>query len=302
MNKGVLYAAGAFLCWGILPLYLKSIQAASPMQILGHRIVWSLLMLLLIVVWRKEWSIMRKLIRDRRTMLILFIAACLLAVNWLTYIWAVNSGHVVESSLGYFINPLVSVLLGVIILREKLRPLQWVPVSLATIGVAYLTWRFGGLPWIALVLAFTFGLYGFVKKTAPVEALYGLLVETAILFLPAFGYLLLVETQGTGAFGHDSLLLTILLSLAGPVTTIPLLMFASGARLIPLSTLGLVQFIAPTGQFLLGVLVYHEPFALDKLVGFAFIWLALIIFTIEGYMARKRSPALAPAAAVGELS
>lgn len=302
MNKGVLYAAGAFLCWGILPLYLKSIKAASPMQILGHRIVWSLLMLLLIVAWRKEWAIMRKLIRDRRTMLILFIAACLLAVNWLTYIWAVNSGHVVESSLGYFINPLVSVLLGVIILREKLRPLQWLPVSLATIGVAYLTWRFGGLPWIALVLAFTFGLYGFVKKTAPVEALYGLLVETAILFLPAFGYLLLVETQGTGAFGHGGLLLTILLSLAGPVTTIPLLMFASGARLIPLSTLGLVQFIAPTGQFLLGVLVYHEPFALDKLVGFAFIWVALIIFTIEGYLARKRAPALAPATALSEPS
>ncbi len=289
MNKGVLYAAGAFLMWGILPIYLKSIKAAPPMQILGHRIVWSVLFLLIVITWRKEWGIFRQIIRSRRTMLVLFSAACLLAVNWLTYIWAVNSGHVVESSLGYFINPLVSVLMGVIILHERLRPLQWIPVGLATLGVAYLTWRFGSLPWIALVLAFTFGLYGLIKKTAPVEALYGLVVETALLFLPALGYLLFVESQGTGTFGHGDTTLSILLSLAGLVTAIPLLMFASGARLIPLSTLGIVQFIAPTGQFLLGVLLYHEPFTSDNLVGFSLIWMALILFTVEGYLARKRT-------------
>lgn len=289
MNKGVLYAAGAFFLWGILPIYLKAIKAASPMQILGHRIVWSVLLLVLIIAWRKEWKIMRQILRSKRTLLVLFIAALLLGVNWLTYIWAVNSGHVVESSLGYFINPLVSVLLGVIILHERLRPLQWIPVGLATLGVAYLTWRFGSLPWIALVLAFTFGLYGLIKKTAAVEALYGLLVETAILGIPALGYLLFVEFQGTGAFGHGGLVLTLLLSFAGLVTTIPLLLFASGARLIPLSTLGIIQFIAPTGQFLLGVLVFHESFSVDSLIGFSLIWLALIIFSLESYQAHKRA-------------
>lgn len=292
MSKGMWYAFGAYLLWGILPVYLKAVQTVPSAQILGHRIVWSFFLLGLIVSWQRQWKEIGKLFRSSRAMLILFIAACLLAVNWLTYIWGVNSGFVVETSLGYFINPLVSVLLGVVFLKERLRIWQWLPIGVATAGVIFLTWSFGRLPWIALVLAFSFGTYGLLKKTAPASALQGLMVETSLLFVPAIAYLVFVDMQGIGAFGRDSLSLTFLLSLAGLATTVPLLLFASGARLIPLSTLGILQYVAPSAQFLLGVLVYHEPFDSNKLIGFAMIWLALILFSLESYWTRRHASQL----------
>jgi chloramphenicol-sensitive protein RarD len=246
-------------------------------------------LLAIIVSWQRQWKNIGKIFHSPRAMVILTVAACLLSINWLTYIWGVTSGFIVETSLGYFINPLVSVLLGVIFLRERLRVWQWLPLGLATAGVLFLTLSYGRLPWIALVLAFSFGTYGLLKKTAPVSALQGLMVETMILCIPALIYLSFTEIQGSGAFGHGGWSLTFLLSLAGLATTVPLLLFASGARLIPLTMLGILQYVAPSAQFLLGVLVYNEPFGLDQLVGFGMIWLALILFTLENLWTRRHT-------------
>ncbi len=288
-NKGVLYGALAYLMWGIFPIYFKAIKAVPSFEILVHRIVWSFLLLAMVLVVRREWTQFRRAVVQPRIVGIYALAAVLLAVNWFVYVWGVNAGHVVDASLGYFINPLLSVALGVILLRERLRPLQWLPVGLATVGVLYLTIEYGKLPWIALVLAVTFGLYGLLKKIAPLGALYGLSLETSLLFLPAAGYLIYQEFWGMAAFGHLSLTTSLLLSLAGVITVLPLLLFASAARSIPLSLLGLLQYIAPTGQFLLGVLVYGETFERARLVGFLLIWSALLLFTLEGFLARRRA-------------
>jgi chloramphenicol-sensitive protein RarD len=204
------------------------------------------------------------------------------------YVWAVNAGHILETSLGYFINPLVSVLLGVIFLRERLRPAQWVPVLLALIGVVYMTISYGQIPWISLVLAFSFGLYGLVKKMAPLGSLHGLAMETGMIFIPALVFLLVEEFSGVGAFGHVSLQLTLLLAFSGVATAIPLLLFASGVRQVTLTTVGLLQYIAPTLQFILGVLVFSEPFGPERLVGFSIIWLALIVFSAENLLNRRK--------------
>jgi chloramphenicol-sensitive protein RarD len=208
-------------------------------------------------------------------------------VNWLVYVWGVNAGFIVETSLGYFINPLISVLLGVLFLRERLRITQWIPVGLAAVGVIYLTVTYGRLPWIALSLAFSFGIYGLVKKLAPLGSLYGLTLETALVFPISLIYLGFVETTGAGAFLHQGLLTDILLIGTGVVTSIPLLMFASAARQIPLTMIGILQYIAPTLQFLIGVYLYHEPFDQSRLVGFSLVWLALIIFWAENYFASR---------------
>jgi chloramphenicol-sensitive protein RarD len=215
------------------------------------------------------------------------IAAVLLSVNWLVYVWGVNAGFIVETSLGYFINPLFCVLLGVVFLGERLRTLQWLPVALATAGVIYLTLTYGRPPWIALSLAVSFGLYGLVKKLAPLGSLYGLTLETAIVFPVALIYLTAVDSSGTGAFLHEGARKDHLLIGAGVVTTIPLLMFASAARLIPLSVIGILQYIAPTIQFLIGVFIYHEPFDRSRLIGFGLVWIALIIFWVESYFANR---------------
>lgn len=294
MNKGILYAVGAFLMWGVLPVYWKTIQAVPAVQIVGHRLVWSLVFLAAIILARRELPTLLKTAASRRIVAIYALASALLTVNWLVYIWGVNAGYIVETSLGYFINPLVNVLLGVIFLREKLRPWQWAPVGLAFLGVLYLTVSYGRLPWIALVLAFTFGLYGLVKKTAPLESLHGLTLETSIMFLPALSLLLISEAQGVGSFGHLDWSTNLLLALTGVVTATPLLLFGAAARRIPLSTLGILQYIGPTCQFLIGVLLYHEPFSLDRLIGFGLIWLALGLYWAEGVWARRKA---APAAA-----
>jgi chloramphenicol-sensitive protein RarD len=290
-NKGIWYAAGAYIIWGLFPIYWKQLESVPALQLLGNRIVWSFLLLFGVVFFTRQFQSFREESSKRHVLGVYSIAAVLIGLNWLTYVWAVNAGYIVETSLGYFINPILSVLLGVIFLRERLRSLQWVPVILATLGVAYLTAIYGRLPWIALTLAFTFGLYGLVKKIAPLGSLHGLTLETGILFLPAVLYLAFVGMNGTGALFNGDIRTNALLIGAGIVTAVPLLMFASAAKRIPLTMIGIMQFIAPTIQFMLGVLVYKEPFSHNQLIGFSIVWLALIIFWLEGfYTSRMTSP------------
>lgn len=286
-NKGILYAFGAYLTWGLFPIYWKWLHQVPALQLLSHRIVWSFILLAGVLFITRDWQKFRALASDGKVIRIYLVAAVLIGVNWLTYVWAVNAGYIVETSLGYFINPLLSVLMGVIFLRERLRPLQWLPVGLAAVGVTYLTVVYGRLPWIALTLAFSFAFYGLVKKMAPLSSLYGIALETGLLFLPALLYLGYEEFAGQASFLHDGMTSDLLLIGAGLVTTIPLLMFASAARRIPLSMIGIMQYIAPTLQFLLGVLVYHEPFTATQAFGFAIVWIGLIIFGVEGWLARR---------------
>lgn len=285
-NKGVFYGIVAYALWGFFPIYWKLLQGVPAPQLLGHRIGWSFLLLLAVIWVTKQWDDFRAAL-DARTVRIYAVAALLIGINWLMYVWAVNAGFIVETSLGYFINPLLSVLMGVFFLRERLRAMQWVPVILAALGVAYLTFAYGRLPWIALSLAFSFGFYGLVKKLAPLGSLYGLTLETGILFLPALVYLGWAEVDHTGAFLHLGVTADLLMIGAGIVTTIPLLLFASAARQIPLSTIGILQYLAPTIQFLIGVFVYKEAFDHSRLIGFGIVWLALVIFWAESYFARR---------------
>lgn len=297
VKKGILSVVLAYTLWGVFPIYFKALHQVPAFQITAHRIVWSCLFLLLLVASRRELGALRAAIKPR-VLLIYLAAGALLAVNWGTYVWSVNAGFLVEASLGYFINPLVSVLLGIVFLRERLRPWQWLPVGLALSGVAYLTISFGSLPWIALVLASTFGLYGLMKKIAPLGSLYGLMLETSMIFIPALGFLVFSEISGAGAFGHINPLTTLLLSLTGVVTAIPLLLFASGTRAVPLSTVGLLQYISPTLQFIMGVFVYGEAFNHDHLIGFSIIWIALAFFWAESYLSFRRKRGAASTAAV----
>ena len=288
MNKGILYAAGAYLLWGLLPLYWKALHDVPSPQIVAHRLVWSLVFVGLVLTARRNWGWLGKAIRQPRVLLIFALSGALLTVNWLVYIWGVNAGFIVETSLGYFINPLVNVLLGYVFLKERLRPLQWGALAVALAGVLYLTFSYGAFPWIALTLAFSFGLYGLIRKTATLASAEGLFVETAVLFLPALGFLLFHELRGDGALGHVDGLTTLLLIGAGAATSIPLILFAAGARRVTLTTLGLLQYIAPTMQFLIGVLIYGEPFGVGRIVGFGLIWLALVLYTTESLMMRRR--------------
>jgi chloramphenicol-sensitive protein RarD len=282
MNKGIWYAVGAYVLWGLLPVYWKWLQHVPAPQVLCHRILWSFLTLIAIVLLSRQWNAFRAAMVKPRVLRAYAAAAVLIAINWLTYIWAVNAGFIVETSLGYFINPLLSVLLGVIFFRESLRPWQWAAIALAAAGVLYLTIAYGALPWIALTLAVTFGAYGLVKKIAPLGSLYGLTLETGVLLLPALIFLIYTDRTGHGAFFHAGAISDALLAGAGFITAVPLLLFSSAARRIPLSLIGLLQYIAPTLQFLLGVLVYREPFTAVKLIGFGIVWIALIVYGVEG--------------------
>lgn len=281
MNKGILSGIAAYAMWGFFPIYWKLLHDVPALQLLGHRIGWSFGLLLLYILVTKQWDDFRTLASHRKTLGIYAIAGVLLSLNWLIYVWGVNAGFIIETSLGYFINPLLSVLFGVIFLRERLRPTQWIPVVVAAIGVIYLTVTYGRLPWIALSLAVSFGLYGLVKKLSPLGSVYGLTLETGIVFPIAIVYLAAVQVGGTGAFLHDGLTVDLLLIGAGVVTTIPLLMFASAAKQIPLNMIGILQYFAPTIQFLIGLFVYKEPFDTTRLIGFGIVWFALIIFWIE---------------------
>jgi len=281
MKKGILVGIGAYVLWGLFPLYWKLLLDVPALEILAHRMVWSLLFVVALLAWRRDWAWARPTLGNRRLVVTYTLAALLLSANWGIYIWGVNSGHIVETSLGYFINPLVNVSFGVLFLGERLRRGQAVAVALAAIGVIYLAVQYGQPPWIALALAFSFGLYALIKKKASLNALHGLSLETLAMFLPALAYLLVRETAGTGAFVHAGLSTTLLLALGGVVTAIPLLMFGIAARRVPLSMIGFMQYIAPTLQFLIGVLIFREPFPPARLVGFAIIWLALLIYSGE---------------------
>jgi chloramphenicol-sensitive protein RarD len=291
MNKGILAGIGAYIFWGLFPIYWRLLEEVPAIEILANRMVWSFVFMAIILTVQKDWEWFREASHNRKTLLTYTLAAILLSINWFTYIWAVNAGFVVEASLGYFINPLVNILLGVIFLGEKLRRGQIAAVILAGLGVVYLTVSYGSLPWISLVLAFTFGMYGLIKKTARLESMHGFSLETTVLFLPALFFLLYREVNGVDALVHQGPAVTLLLVLAGPVTSIPLLLFGYSARRIPLSMLGFIQYIAPTLQFMLGVFVYAEPFPPTRLVGFSIIWLALLVYSLESvFYNRKEKP------------
>jgi len=288
MNKGILYASSAYLIWAVLPIYWKLLGSVPAAEIVGHRMIWSFVFVLGVLIFKKDWKRYCSILKTPRILMIYLITASLLGINWVTYVWAINNGFIIESSLGYFINPLVNVLLGVIFLRERLRLWQWLPIGLAVVGVIYLTVSYGALPWIALTLAFSFGLYGLIKKISPLNSLDGFALETGFMLLPASVYLLYLMTSGQGVFSDQGIVVTLLLIFAGFVTGYPLLLFGAGARRIRLSTLGLLQYIAPTGQFLIGVLIYAEDFSPQKLIGYSIIWVALAIYSLEGVLNHRR--------------
>lgn len=288
-GSGLAAAVGAFVIWGLFPLYLKPMAEVPALQIMAHRIVWCCLLVFAWLAVRGELGAVRVALADRASRLRLAASAALISVNWLIYVWAVTHGHTVEASLGYFINPLLNVVLGVALLKERLNRAQWLAVMLAAIGVLYLTLVAARPPWIALALAASFGTYGLIRKVVKVESVPGLATETLLLAPLAVGLLAWAEASGTGAFGHSSTGIHALLVGSGLVTALPLALFAYGARLIPLSTVGLVQYIGPTLQFLIGVLVFKEAFTAERAGGFVLIWAALAIYAADGaYRARWR--------------
>jgi chloramphenicol-sensitive protein RarD len=290
LHKGILYAFGAYLIWGLVPIYWKLIKHVPAIQLIGHRIIWSFILLAAVLFATRKWRELRAPVFDLKILRIYFIAALLVGANWLIYVWAVNSSYIIEASLGYFINPLLSVLLGVVFLRERLRLFQWIAIGLAAAGVLYLTVDYGHLPWISLGLAFTFGFYGLVKKIAPLSSLSGLTLETGILFLPALLFLAYQDRLGQGAFLHTGMVSDFLMAGAGFITTIPLLLFVSAARRIPLTMVGIIHYITPTCQFLLGVLVYGETFSAKRAIGFGIVWIALIIFGVDSLLSLRTVP------------
>ncbi len=296
MNRqGLWYALGAYCLWGLLPIYWKWLQVVPALEILLYRMVGSLFFLAVILWVSRRWRGFWAEARNGRTVSLYALAALLLSGNWWIYIWAVNAGFIVETSLGYFINPLVSVALGVVFFRERLRRFQWLAIALAAAGVTYLTWAYGKPPWISLALAFSFAFYASIKKIAPLGASEGLTLETALMSVPAAAILVSWHVKGSAAAGTLGLPTDLLLVGSGLVTALPLLFFGAAARRLPLSMIGIMQYIAPSIQFVLGVFVYGEPFDARRLVGFVLIWTALVIFTVEGLSRRNEPPKVASA-------
>jgi chloramphenicol-sensitive protein RarD len=296
-SRGFVLGAAAYLMWGLFPLYFPLLEPASATEILAHRIFWSLITMLVLVVAVRRWTQLRQLLADRRRVAILTLAAVLIAANWGTYIWGVNNGHVIETSLGYFINPLVTVLMGVVILGERLRPVQWAALGIAGLAVVGLTVEYGRPPWVALVLAFSFGSYGLAKKKAHSGAVESLTFETLVIAPVALGYIVLLTLTGASTFtGEGALHVALLLGL-GILTAVPLLCFGGAATRVSMTTLGLLQYVTPSMQFALGVLVFREPMPTMRWVGFGLVWLALVIFTVESLNHRRRT--LRVAAEVG---
>jgi chloramphenicol-sensitive protein RarD len=290
MNPGILYAAVAFFCWGLFPLYFHALNNVPALEMLAHRMLWSLLFLVIVLAVRRQWKWLPAVLRQPRVLACFVASSVLLTANWFVYIWSVNNGHVIDASLGYFINPLVNVLLGVLVLRERLRRGQWLAIALAACGVAWLTWQAGQLPWIALVLGCTFGGYGLLRKTAALAALEGLSLETMILFPAALAYVAWLSWHGQNTFANsDAGATRSLLAAAGPITAIPLLLFAAGARKIPMAVLGLLQYLSPSMQALLGVWFFHEAFPLPRLIGFIVIWSGLALYVAEGLWRLRRA-------------
>jgi chloramphenicol-sensitive protein RarD len=288
--RGAIAATGAYLIWGLLPIYWKALESVAPYQILAHRMLWSVILTacLLAVLDRARGCGFRSLFSDKKVVLGSAVSGLLLGVNWLIYIWAVNTGHIVEASLGYYINPLVTVTFAVLILKERLRFGQVGALLLAVLGVVYLTVVYGRFPWIALSLAMTFAVYGLLHKTTRIAPLRGLFLETLVFLLPATGMILFAGQQGQGAFVSDGLSVSLLLVGTGVITTIPLLLFAFAAHNIQLSLLGILQYTAPTLNLLLGIFIYQEGFPWSRAVGFMLVWSALLVFMIEGVFQRTR--------------
>ena len=281
-RRGVLFGITAYALWGLFPLYWPLLRPAGAVEILSHRVTWSLLFTLILMSRHRSFDWLRAI--GWRRFGLLAIAATLVSVNWGIYIYGVNHGHVVETSLGYFINPLVSVILGVVFLGERLRRGQWIAVGLAAAAVLVLTVDYGRPPWIAIGLALTFGLYGFVKKKAAVAAVPSLTVETSLVFLPAVAYLVFLDAQGHGTFLHVSRAHDLLLVACGVVTAVPLLCFAAAANRVPLTTIGLLQYIAPVLQFLCGVVVFREAMPASRWIGFTLVWISLAVSSGESYL------------------
>lgn len=291
-RKGLIFGLVAYGLWGLFPLYWPLLKPAGPIEILAHRMAWSLIIVLVLLAARRNWSWIGRLRHSPGKALLLLAAATVITVNWGTYIAAVNRGHVVETSLGYFINPLVTVVFGVLILRERLRPMQWAAVGIGTAAIAELVVGYGHVPWIALILAFSFGSYGLFKKLAGIPAVESMAVESAFQFLPALGYLAFLQSQGTAAFGHVRWPVTVLLACCGLVTIIPLICFAAAANRLPLSTMGLLQFLAPILQLAVGVLVTHEAVPGSEWIGFSIVWIALALLTYDSLRQVRRARAL----------
>jgi chloramphenicol-sensitive protein RarD len=280
-NTGTWWVIAAYISWGLLPIYWKALDVLPSLEILAHRIFWSFVFAAFLLWIQSRWREFKETFRQPRNRFLCFLTAAIIGSNWFIYIWAVNNDHLVDASLGYFINPLISVLLGIIFLREKLNAWQGVAFILALLGVGYLTFQYGKFPWIALSLAFTFGIYGLLRKTAKVEALVGLTAETALLSPLVLTYIVVLGIRGTGAVGNASPHHHLLLLGAGVVTAAPLLWFTLGVRKIPLSTAGFMQYIAPSLQLFLGVVVYLEPFTRTHLISFSLIWTALLIYSLS---------------------
>lgn len=281
---------GAYVCWGLFPIYWKFLSDMEAPVLLCHRVVWSCVVLVTVLALTGQLTELWRSLRQPKMLGVYALAAVLIAANWLTFVWAVNHKYIVETSLGYFINPLLNVVVGFLFFSERLRKMQWIALVIATCGVSYLTWSYGTVPWIALILASTFGLYGVVKKLAPLNAILGLSLETLILLIPAVIYLCVAANVYEQPIGSKSTAGWMLLAGTGVVTTIPLVLFAAAAQRIPLVLVGLFQYIAPSLQFLIGVLVYNEPFTPERQIGFSIVWIALFLFAVENfyYQSKKR--------------
>lgn len=276
---GILYGASSFIAWGLFPLYWKLLKNVPAIEILAHRILWSFVFVGVLVLALHKWSNVKGALKEKRNLFYIFLCSILVSFNWFTYIWAVNSNHIIESSMGYYINPLMSVLLGMLVLKEKLNPCQYVALGFATVGVAIITVQYGQIPWISLTLAVTFALYGLFKKLVVTDSLSGLLLETAFPLPVVLVFLTGRQIRGTAAFGLVSITETMLLLGAGIVTATPLIWFSNGAKRISLSTLGFLQYISPTISLILGVFVFGEKFSKEHIISFGFIWIALVIFS-----------------------
>ena len=287
MNRGITLALSAYIFWGLHPVYWKQLQSVSSWEIVANRVIWSLVFFSIILTSRKQWKPLRKKVKNSPNKFILILPAFLIGSNWATYIWAVNAGFIIETSLGYFISPLVSVFLGVIFLKEHLRKIQWLAIFLAGLGVLIMTFIYGQFPWIAIYLAGTWGLYGLLRKKSPLNAVEGLTLETTTLLIPAIVYLIyLIQIESLSFF--KEIHISFLFIGSGLISGLPLILFIASARLINLSLIGVLQYIYPTLIFLTGYFVYNESLTEAKIIGFSFIWIALIIYTIEGTLFYKR--------------
>ncbi|MGI9919974.1 EamA family transporter RarD [Vibrio owensii] len=295
-RQGVLLAIGAYTMWGIAPIYFKSIAEVSPLEILSHRVIWSFFLLAALLHFGRHWRSVRDIIKNKTKMMFLVSTAILVGANWLIFIWAVNSNHMLDASLGYYINPLINVLLGMVFLGERLRKLQWFAVILAACGVLVQLIVFGSVPVVAIALAMSFGFYGLLRKKVSVEAQTGLFIETLVMLPAAAIYLLFIASSPTSNMLDNPMQLNTLLIAAGVITTLPLLCFTGAATRLKLSTLGFFQYIGPSLMFLLAVLIYGEPFTSDKAITFAFIWGALVVFSFDGLRNNRKSRKAARAA------